>query len=68
VEFSGVSMANTIADGETKEIQTNPCKSTFEYYFNQSLSAGYSEDQAWAWASLNYDMCANNISWIDFTP
>ena len=71
VAFSSVSMANTIADEEKELSQTNvlisnPCRSTFEYYFNQGLSGGYSADESWAWASLNYDMCERGITWASF--
>ncbi|MCA6421664.1 hypothetical protein WFZ85_06520 [Flavobacterium sp. j3] len=72
VAFSSVSMGNTTAVEQKESVvkveKANPCRSTFEYYFNQALTAGYDADSAWTWASFNYDLCTRGLSWAIVAP
>lgn len=68
VAFSFAGMANT--GGEEKlEFKTgdilvkeNPCKAVFTSALSQGAAFGMTEDEAWNYASINYNLCVAGMS------
>jgi hypothetical protein len=74
IAFSGISVANTIADEEVKkdnkdktkviQIKTNPCKGAFSAGLSLGGALGMSYEDSWSLAETFYAICERRNSGI----